>query len=126
MALPFIPSDAGDAGLQAAVVAAPRRPPEVAVDRSALRGPGWALVPIGSIVGVIFAIRYVSSTATGLTYLALVAVPMLAAVALGWAARGARPWLALAAMPLFVLAWASRATLVGEGGRRRSCRRSAA
>ena len=49
-----------------------------------------------------FAIRYVSDTATGLTDLALVAVPILAAVALGWAMRGARPLAALAAVPLFV------------------------
>ena len=40
---------------------------------------------------MIFAIRYASGTATWLTYLALVAVPMLAAIALGWVARGARP-----------------------------------
>ena len=64
---------------------------------------------------MIFAIRYMSGTATGLTWLALIAVPLLAAVALGWAAHGARPWLALLAVPLFVLAWASRTTLVGRG-----------
>ena len=63
---------------------------------------------------MIFAIRYVSNTATGLTYLALVAVPPLAAAALGWAARGSRPWAALAAAPLFAIAWAARASLVGE------------
>jgi hypothetical protein len=57
----------------------------------------------------------VSDTATGLTYLALVAVPILAAAALGWGIRGSRPWFALFAVPLFVLAWASRTTLVGQG-----------
>ncbi len=71
-------------------------------------------MPIGSIVVVIFAIRYVSSTATGLTYLALVAVPLLAAGALGWASRGAVPAAALAAIPLFVIAWLSRSSLAGE------------
>ena len=80
-----------------------------------LRGPAWALVPIGSIVLVVFAIRFVSDTATGLTYLALVAVPPLAAAALGWFMRGSRPWLAPVAIMLFALAWATPKTLVGEG-----------
>ena len=48
-----------------------------------LRGRGWALIPVASIIGVIFAIRYASATATWLTYLALIAVPILAAGALG-------------------------------------------
>jgi hypothetical protein len=114
MALGFIPSDAAILVVQAGVVVAPRRPPEVRwIQR--LSGPAWALVPIASIVGVIFAIRYMSSTATGLTWLALIAVPLLAAAALGWAMRGSRPWLALGAIPLFALAWASRTTLWGEG-----------
>ena len=47
-----------------------------------LSGPAWALIPIASIVGCIFAITYVSNTAIGLTWLALIAVPILAAVAL--------------------------------------------
>ncbi len=113
MALPFIPSDAGLLALQAAVVAAPR---PVARPRwmERFHGRGWALVPIGSIVVVVFAIRYVSDTATGLTWLALVAVPILAAVALGWAARGSRPFAALLAVPLFVLAWAAKNSLSGE------------
>jgi hypothetical protein len=113
VALPFIPSDAGLLALQAGVVVAPRPIARVAwLER--FRGRGWALVPIGSIVVVIFAIRYVSDTATGLTDLALVAVPILAAVALGWAMRGAKPLAALAAIPLFVLAWRSQNTLAGE------------
>jgi hypothetical protein len=112
VALPFIPSDAGLLALQAAVVAAPRPVARVGwLER--FRGRGWALVPIGSIVVVVFVIRYVSDTATGLTDLALVAVPILAAVALGWAMRGARPLAALAAIPLFVIAWASKNSLAG-------------
>lgn len=100
--------------LQASVVALPRRPPGIErLER--LIGRGWALIPLASIVGVIFAIRYASDTATGLTYLALVAVPPLAAGALGWAMRGARPPAAFAAVPLFALAWAARSSLVGEG-----------
>jgi hypothetical protein len=115
VALPFIPSDAALLALQAGVVAMPRAlplPPAPWLQR--LSGRGWALVPIGSIVAVIFAIRYVSDTATGLTYLALVAVPLLAAAALGWFMRGSRPWLALAAAPLFALAWGLRTSLTGE------------
>jgi hypothetical protein len=108
-------------GLQAGVVAAPRavaRPQ--ALER--LTGPWWALVPVGSIVAVIFAIRYASGTATGLTYLALVAVPPLAAVALGWAARGPQGWPVgrvlfgiVVAGILFALAWADGNSLVGQG-----------
>jgi hypothetical protein len=114
VALPFIPSDAALLALQAGVVAAPREPPRVRwLER--LHGPAWALVPIGSIVVVVFAIRYVSDTATGLTYVALVCVPLLAAAALGWTMRGSRPWAALGAIPLFVLAWVTPKTLVGEG-----------
>lgn len=113
MALPFIPSDAGLLALQAAVVAAPR-----SVQRPAwmarFHSRAWALVPIGSIVVVVFAIRYVSDTAAGLTWLALIAVPILAAVALGWAMRGARRWAALLAVPLFVLAWAAKSSLSGQ------------
>ncbi|MGI8413983.1 MAG: hypothetical protein ACR2LV_10125 [Solirubrobacteraceae bacterium] len=69
---------------------------------------------MASIVIVIFAIKYVSDTATGLTYLALVAVPPLAGAALGWTARGSRPILALVVAPLFILAWAAPGSLAGE------------
>ncbi len=113
MALPFIPSDAGVLLLQAACVVAPRPVKPLPIAKR-LQGRGWALVPIGSIVLVIFAIRYLSDTATALTDLALVAVPLLAAAALGWAMRGSRPWLALAAVPLFILAWVSKTSLLGE------------
>ena len=113
MALPFVPSDAGLLALQAGVVAAPRVAPRIAgLER--FRGRGWALVPIASVVIVVFAIRFVSDTATGLTYLALVAVPPLAAAALGWGMRGATPLAALAAIGLFAIAWAAKTSLVGE------------
>ncbi len=71
-------------------------------------------MPLGSIVVVVFAIRFVSDTASFLTYLALVAVPPLAAVALGWVGRGSRPWLALVAAALFAVAWVWRTSLSGE------------
>ena len=113
MSLPFLPSDAGLLALQAGVVATPRIAPGVSRLKR-LTGRGWALIPIASIVIVVFAIRYVSDTATGLTYLALVAVPPLAAGALGWAARGARPIAAFGAVVLFVIAWTWRTSLAGE------------
>jgi hypothetical protein len=111
--LAFIPSDAGLLALQAGMVAAPRVAPGLTkVQR--LRGRGWAIVPVASIVGVIFAIRYASDTANFLTYLALIGVPIGAALALGWACRGARVWLALLAGPLFLLAWHWQHTLAGQ------------
>jgi hypothetical protein len=75
----------------------------------------WALVPLASIAGAVFAIRAAGTTADALTWLALVAIPPLAAAALGWAMRGARPPLALLVAPLFALAWADRSGLAGEG-----------
>ena len=113
MALPFIPSDASLLVLQAGVVAAPKRLPSLPLFRR-LRGPAWALVPIASIVVVVFAIRFLADTATGLTYLSVVAVPPLAAAALGWVSNGARPPLAIGAVVLFVLAWVFHHSLVGE------------
>jgi hypothetical protein len=121
VALPFIPSDAAMLVVQAGVVAAPRVGPGLE-PLTRLRGRGWALVPLVSIVAVIFAIRYVSDTADGLTYLALVAVPPLAAVALSWGARwtnAPHPRIgglsaAIVAF-LFVLAWRTPDSLAGEG-----------
>jgi hypothetical protein len=113
MTLGFIPSDAAMLALQAGVVAAPRAVLRIDWLRR-FRGWGWALLPLVSIVGVIFGIRYVSDTATWLTYLALIAVPPLAAVALGWAMRGSTPLAALGAVPLFAIAWAAKDSLAGE------------
>lgn len=74
----------------------------------------WALVPALSIVVVIGVVNFYSDSATALTYLALVAVPPLAAVALGWLVHGAHPSWALAAAPLFALAWVAKGALAGE------------
>lgn len=75
----------------------------------------WALVPPFSVIGfVIVGSIATSLSATGLTYLALVAVPVLAALALGWLMRGARPRNALLAAGLFVLAWVDRGGLAGQ------------
>jgi hypothetical protein len=76
----------------------------------------WALVPALSVIGFV-AIGLVAeqTSAQALTYIALVAVPLLAALALGWLMHGGRPWLALLVVPLFALAWADRGALAGEG-----------
>ncbi len=90
--------------VQAALVAAPRAPSPALIRR--LHSRWWALVLPLSIVVVVSAIALESASAEFLTYLALVAVPPLAAIALGWLMRGGRPPLALAVLPLFAIAWA--------------------
>jgi hypothetical protein len=83
-----------------------------------LRGRRWALIPPLSVIGFVFVARTAeNASAQGLTYLALVAVPLLAALALGWLAWNAhppRPARALLVAPLFALAWADRGGLAGE------------
>jgi hypothetical protein len=118
VSLGFIPSDACVLAVQAGLVAAPRRlGPDDRLGRLAtrLQSRWWALVPLGSIVVVIFAIQAASQTADGITWLALFAIPILGAFAFGWASRGARWWLAGLAAPLLALAWISPHTLYGEG-----------
>jgi hypothetical protein len=79
-----------------------------------LRGSGWALLPALSIAAVVGAVGAAAAVAQGLTYLALFAVPPLAAVALGRVSRLASPRLALMVVPLFVIAWLDRGGLLGE------------
>lgn len=98
--------------VQAVLVAAPKPPATHLLDR--LQNRWWALVLPLSIVVVISAIGIDSASARFLTYLALVAVPPLAAAALAWLVRGARLELALAVIPLFALAWAARGALGGQ------------
>jgi hypothetical protein len=112
LTLPFALSYSCLCGAQGLTVAAAAPPRLRALYR--LRSRWWALIPVASIVGTIVAIRAASETANGLTYLALVAVPPLAAFALSWAMRASRRWLGLAVIPLFALAWAFRDTLVGD------------
>lgn len=81
-----------------------------------LRGRRWALVPPASVVVFVLVAREAEqASADALTYLALVAVPLLAALALASLAHGARPLAALVAPLLFALAWADRGGLAGEG-----------
>jgi hypothetical protein len=111
--LPFWLSIALLSLLQGAVVALPRpiRLPQLA----RLRGRRWAVIPPLSVVGFVFVARAAeSASAEALTYLALLAVPPLAALALGWLSHGARPVRAVLVLPLFALAWADRGGLTGE------------
>ncbi|HVY79153.1 MAG TPA: hypothetical protein VG898_11660 [Solirubrobacterales bacterium] len=111
--LPFWLSIGALSLFQGLLVAAPRRPlPLPLLER--LRTRWWALLPPLSIVVVIGAVALDSASADVLTYLALVAVPPLAAVAAGGLAHGGRSALALAVIPLFALAWAARGELGGD------------
>jgi hypothetical protein len=87
-----------------------------------LRSRRWAVIPPLSVIAFVFGARAAEhASAQGLKYLALGAVPVLAALALGWLAWGAHPprrarslRVALV-LPLFALAWVDRGGLAGEG-----------
>jgi hypothetical protein len=107
----FAPSIAALSLLQAALVALPRpRQPFAWMPSS----PWWALVPAASIVVVVAGIELVPDSAIALSYLALVAVPPLAALALAALVRGSRPSWAIGAVALFAIAWAAQGSLAGE------------
>jgi hypothetical protein len=97
---------------QAGLVALPGRGVPAPLER--FGGRAWSLILPLSIAVVVAAIALEPRVADGLTWLAFVAIPPLAAAALGWAMHGARPWLALLAVPLFALAWARTGTLGGD------------
>jgi hypothetical protein len=112
--MPFWLSIATLSVFQGALVALPVPLRSPALTR--LRARGWALVlPLSIVAFVLIAGVAERASAQGLTYLALVAVPLLAALALGGLARGGRPAAALLAVALFGLAWADRRGLAGEG-----------
>lgn len=80
-----------------------------------VRGRAWALVPPLSVAAfVIVAGAAERASAQGLSWLALVAVPPLAAVALGALTRPARPLFALAVPVLFAIAWVDRTGVAGR------------
>jgi hypothetical protein len=85
---------------------------------ASLRGRRWAAIPPLSVIGFVLIAREAeSASAQGLTYLALVAVPLLAALALGWLlwnAHPPKPWRASLVVALFALAWFDRGGLAGE------------
>lgn len=112
----FLASNLVLIGIQAAIVALPRGHAIPWLERLAgrLRSPWWALVPLASIVGVVYAVNASGATADALTWLALIAIPPLAAAALGATMHGARPWLALLVVPLFLLAWRAQHDRAGE------------
>lgn len=116
MSREFLASNLVLISVQAAIVALPRGHAIPWLERLAdrLRSPWWALVPLVSIVGVVYAINASGGTADALTWLALIAIPPLAAAALGWTMHGARPWLALLVIPLFLLAWKAADDRAGE------------
>jgi hypothetical protein len=98
---------------QGAIVALARVPATPALN--GLRSRRWAVIPPLSVLGfVLVATLAERASAQSLTYLALVAVPLLAALALGWLTRGARPLRSLLVLPLFALAWADAGALPGE------------
>ena len=113
MLLPFGWATVALGVLQAACVAVPRTGGAPAWLRR-LRGRAWALIAPASIVAVIGAISAASAVADGLTWLAFVAVPPLAAIALGRAARGGRPAAAALAPALLAVAWAAKGTIAGD------------
>ena len=108
----FILHDAVLLGAQALIVLAPGAGVPAWVAR--LRSGSWALVLPISLAAVVAAIALLPQVADGLTWLALLTIPPLAAAALGWAGRGARPWIAVLAVPLLVLAWADQSSLRGQ------------
>jgi hypothetical protein len=114
--IPFSISIAVLSLAQGAVVAVPRAWEPQRLAR--LRGRRWALIPPVSVLAFVLIAREAErASADGLTYLALVAVPVLAALALGWLqwyADPPRPRLALLVVPLFALAWADRGGVAGE------------
>jgi hypothetical protein len=110
--LPFWLSIGALSLAQAALVAAPRAATSPLLARLGSRW--WALVLPLSIAVAVAAIALDSATARFLTYLALVAVPPLAAAALAWIVRGGRPPFALLVIPLFAIAWAARGSLSGQ------------
>jgi hypothetical protein len=110
--LPFALSISVLSLVQAALVAAPRAAAAPLLAR--LNNRWWALALPLPIIVVVGAIALDSAFAHFLTYLALVAVPPLAALALAPIIRGGRPRLALLVIPLFAIAWAARGSLSGQ------------
>jgi len=81
-----------------------------------LRSRRWAVIPPLSVIAFVFVARAAEqASAQGLTYLALGAVPALAALELGWLVWNARAPRGRLVLPRFVLAWADRGGLAGEG-----------
>lgn len=110
--LPFWASIAALSIAQASLVVLPR--PAVSAPLAALRSRWWALALPGPLALVVAVIALDSIAADALTWLALFAVPPLAALALGGLVRRSHPSLALLTIPLFAIAWGFQGALAGE------------
>ena len=111
--MPFWASIAVLSLTQGLIVALPRARVPTALHR--LRSPLWALIPAASVIVFVLVAQITErGSADALTYLALIAVPLLAALSLAWLAHGGRPAIALLAAPLFALAWVGRGGLAGQ------------
>jgi prepilin signal peptidase PulO-like enzyme (type II secretory pathway) len=110
--LPYSGQNVALVGAQAALVALPAAGLPVFARRFA--GRAWSLVLPLSIAIVVAVLAVLPGAASGLTWLSLVAVPLLAAAAVGWAMHGARPWLAVLGLPVFVLAVAYEGERIGQ------------
>ena len=97
---------------QAALVALPGRGIPRWLDR--LKGPAWALILPFSIAIVVAAVAAIPRVADGLTWVALILVPIGATLALGWAMHHARRPYAIIAAALFVFAVVETGTLAGD------------
>jgi hypothetical protein len=112
MDLPWNPSIVALDAVQAALVALPAAGLPRALQR--FGGRWWALIPPASIVAVVFGIAAAPGIADGLTWLALIACPILTAATLGWAMHGARWALAPLAVPLLAGAVLGHDQLAGH------------
>lgn len=110
--LPYSGQNVALVGVQAALVALPAAGLPVFARRFA--GRAWSLVLPLSIAIVVAVLAVLPGAASGLTWLSLVAVPLLAAAAVGWAMHGARPWLAVLGLPVFGLAVAYEGERIGQ------------
>ena len=97
---------------QAILIALPRPFPTALLPR--LQGRWWAILPPASIAVTIGLVAVSPRSADAFTYLALVAVPLLASVALARLVPAAQPALALAVVPLFAAAWLFAGALAGD------------
>jgi hypothetical protein len=103
MEVPWSVSNVTLDAVQALLVALPGAGLPLALQRFA--GRWWALIPPVSIIAVVYGITALPGLADGLTWLALIACPPLAAATLAWAMHGGRPAYALAVLPLAAAAW---------------------
>ncbi|MFZ2013324.1 MAG: hypothetical protein WAV00_05845 [Nocardioides sp.] len=109
--LSFWPSDLVLISTQAALVLGPRPPAPAFLHR--LRSGAWAWVLPISLGGTVALVAAFPGLAPSLTYLSLVALPILAIPALAtW--RGPAVGVAAAAT-LFALSWVAQGSLIGQG-----------